>query len=131
MRARLETQCMQRASENVHQIQKEFFMMAFIEPTKGVMAHMTAVETLAAKLNQLGISTTEQAVIGKILATLPRDFHVVSKCFESMAKEEKTLETIRSKLAKEEKILKRQLEEDNRRPSKDTEALVSYGSPDP
>lgn len=94
---------------------------------------MTAVETLAAKLNQLGVSTPEQAVIGKILATLPRDYHVVSKCFESMTKDEKTLENLRSKLAEEEKILKRQSEEDKLKmnaPTKVDDALFTHGPQD-
>ena len=66
------------------------------------MAHMTAVETLAARMNQLNIPTPEQTIIGKILSSVPREYHVVGKIFEVQPKARQTLDDLRTRLAEEE-----------------------------
>ena len=99
------------------------------------MAHMTAVETLAARMNQLNIPTPEQTVIGKILSSVPREYHVVGKIFEAQPKALQTLDDLRTRLAEEEDSLKAEEDKKNRlaaatrdaAASRDEDALAASG----
>ena len=99
------------------------------------MAHMTAVETLAARMNQLNIPTPEQTIIGKILSSVPREYHVVGKIFEAQPKALQTLDDLRTRLAEEEDSLKAEEDKKSRlaaatrdaAASRDEDALAASG----
>lgn len=65
----LETQFLQRAADNKHLLQRDF---SNLRPKEGedIMIHVTALESMAVELNDLGVNVTKHDLITKIICSL-------------------------------------------------------------
>ena len=71
------------------------------------MAHITAVESMASQLQDLEAPVPEEAVMMKIITTLPDDYRFLETAWDSTPDENKNLENLRARLVQEEKKIKR------------------------
>ena len=67
------------------------------------MAHITAVESMASQLQDLEAPVPEEAVMMKIITTLPDDYRFLETAWDSTPDENKNLENLRARLVQEEK----------------------------
>ena len=71
------------------------------------MDHVTAVETFARQLSDIGSPLTEPQIITKILCTLPPSFRTVISAWENLEDKMKTMDRLTNRLIKEEEVNKR------------------------
>ena len=73
MWTRFKIQYLQRAADNKHLLHREFFTL---NPKEGedIMIYVTALESMAAELNDLGVNVTQHDLITKIIVNLPSDY---------------------------------------------------------
>lgn len=67
------------------------------------MIHVTALESMAAQLNDLGVGITDHAVMTKILCSLPSRFDHLVSSWDSMGENDKRIEALRGRLVTEER----------------------------
>ena len=104
MWTRLETQFLQRAADNMHLIHLEFMNK---RPQDGpdIMVHVTALETLAAQLNDLGEPISDNTLMTTILCKLPPRFKWLTHAWQNLRDNERTLEAFRTRLMSEQRSL--------------------------
>lgn len=67
------------------------------------MNHVTALESMAAQLNDLGVNVTDHDIITKIVCSLPTRFDNLVSSWDGMQDQEKTLDALRARLVSEER----------------------------
>lgn len=67
------------------------------------MNHVTALESMASQLNDLGVSVTDHDIMTKIVCSLPSRFDNLVSSWDSMNETDKTLEALRARLISEER----------------------------
>jgi hypothetical protein len=104
MWTRLETQFLQRAADNMHLIHLEFMNK---RPQDGhdIMVHVTALETLAAQLHDLGEPISDNTLMTTILCKLPPRFKWFTHAWQNLRDNERTLEAFRTRLISEQRSL--------------------------
>lgn len=70
------------------------------------MLHVTAIETFARQLEDLGSPLTEAQIITKITCTLPSSFRTLLAAWENFENNKKTLQLLTARLIKEESMNK-------------------------
>lgn len=103
---RLSDQYMQNAADNKHLLKQQFFQLQF-RCDQDVMQHITAIESLAKQLKDLGEPVPEIDVVNKIICTLPPSFRNFMSVWDSLQEEEKTVSLLTTRLLKEERTNKR------------------------
>ena len=95
------------ATTSVHGLQKKFFDLKPI-PSKGICSFLSEVNNVNDQLRELDLSKAfeEDALINKILQSLPSDFFYFNSAWDSTSKIEKTLLNLSERLIKEEEKLK-------------------------
>ncbi len=68
-----------------------------------IMNHVTALESMAAQLNDLGVGITENDIMTKIVCSLPSRFDNLVSSWDGMPENDKTLSTLRARLVAEER----------------------------
>lgn len=86
--------------------------MSLLTDLMQVMDHITAIETMAAQLNDLGAPVSELQVMTKITCTLPPSFRHFVSAWDNVAEADKTLDTLTARLLKEETLNERYGEEE-------------------
>jgi hypothetical protein len=132
MWSRLNTQYLQRAADNKHLLHREFINLRYIisysdlksEYTKVltatldscsyvngeyIMIHVTALESMASQLNDLGVNVSEHDVMTKILCSLPSRFDHLVSSWDSMGDADKTLDALRARLVTEERKINQRI----------------------
>jgi hypothetical protein len=104
MWTRLETQFLQRAAENLHLIHLEF-MKTRPNAREDIMIHVTALETLAAQLNDLAEPISNNTLMTTILFNLPPRFKWFTNAWQNLCDNERTLEAFRTRLICEQRSL--------------------------
>ncbi|KZS04595.1 Uncharacterized protein APZ42_032417 [Daphnia magna] len=102
---RLTSQHEQAALENVHSLLQRFFEYPY-QKGDDVMSHITAIETFARQLEDLGSPLTEAQIITKITCTLPPSFRPLLSSWENLEANKKTLKLLTARLIKEESMNK-------------------------
>lgn len=98
---KLSSQFEQAAAENKYALLQRFFDYRFQKQHR-VMDHITAIETLAAQLSDIGCPQTEAEIITKIICTLPPSLKSVRSDWENVDDPKKTLQLLTIRLLKEE-----------------------------
>jgi hypothetical protein len=95
------------ATQTVHGLQKRFFDL---KPTagKGIRAFLSDVNNVNDQLRELGVTKAfeEDAIISKVLSSLPHNFFYFNSAWDSTSEQEKTLLNLSERLIKEEEKLK-------------------------
>ena len=78
------------------------FNVSLITNFRSSMDHITAIETIAAQLSDIGSERTEAEIITKIICTLPPSFRSVRSAWENVDDSKKTLQLLTTRLLKEE-----------------------------
>lgn len=73
-----------------------------MKPDIEVVDHVSSIEQLAYQLNDSGEPILDQAMICKILSTLPHRFHYLLWTWDNVPRSEKTVEALTLRLLKEE-----------------------------
>ncbi len=68
-----------------------------------IMNHVTALESMAAQLNDLGVNVTDHDIMTKIECSLPGRFDNLVSSWDGMPESEKTLLALRARLVSEER----------------------------
>ena len=68
-----------------------------------IMNHVTALESMAAQLNDLGVNVTDHDIMTKIVCSLPGRFDNLVSSWDGMPETEKTLLALRARLVSEER----------------------------
>lgn len=68
-----------------------------------IMNHVTALESMAAQLNDLGVNVTDHDIMTKIVCSLPGRFDNLVSSWDGMPESEKTLLALRARLVSEER----------------------------
>ena len=68
-----------------------------------IMIHVTAVESMAAQLNDLGVIITQFDLTTKIVCSLPDEFESVVRAWENVPDDLKKMDTLRERLASEQR----------------------------
>ena len=91
------------ATTNVHGLQKKFFDLKPIS-SKGIRSFLSEVNNVNDQLRELDLSKAfdEDAVINKILSSLPSDFFYFNSAWDSTFEIKKTLLNLSERLTKEE-----------------------------
>lgn len=79
------------------------FILNSYVPGDEIMVHITALESMAAQLNDLGVSVTDHDIMTKITCSLPSRFDNLVSSWDGMAEVDKTLEALRARLVSEER----------------------------
>jgi len=98
---KLSSQFEQAAAENKYALLQRFFDYRFQKQHR-VMDHITAIETLAAQLSDIGCPQTEAEIITKIICTLPPSLKSVRSDWENVDDPKKTLQLLTIRLLKTE-----------------------------
>ena len=105
MWVRLTCQHEQATSENKHMVQQSFFEYKF-QKGHDIMSHITAIETMANQLNDLGAPVRDLQIITKIMCTLPPSFRHVVSAWENLDDSKKTIALLTARLLKDENMNK-------------------------
>ena len=73
------------------------------------MIHVTALESMASQLNDLGVNVSEHDVMTKILCSLPSRFDHLVSSWDSMGDADKTLDALRARLVTEERKINQRI----------------------
>jgi transposase InsO family protein len=111
MWTRLTDQYEQVASENKHFLRQRFYQYEF-NKEHDIAAHITMIESMANQLNDMGVSVDEIDIFTKIIVTLPPSYKHIVSVWDNMDDSKKTLQSLRSRLFKEEARNKGCQEED-------------------
>jgi hypothetical protein len=77
------------------------------------MIHVTALESMAAELNDLGVNVTEHDLITKIICSLPVKFDFLSSSWDNIPDNEKTMDALRARLVTEQRRIMSRMTENN------------------
>ena len=91
----------QNATENIQLLQQQFFDLK-MKPSTNVVDHISAVEQLVNQLTDLGEPVSEQAVICKVICSLPPSFKYLTAAWDSVPRNQQTIEALTLRLLKEE-----------------------------
>jgi hypothetical protein len=94
---RLETQYLQRAADNKHLLHRDFLNL---RPTAGedIMVHITALESMATELNDLGVNVTEHDLITTIMCSLPARFGFHASSWDNISDNERSMDALRARI---------------------------------
>ncbi len=67
------------------------------------MIHVTALESMAAELNDLGVNVTEHDLITKVVCSLPVQFDFLPSSWDNIPDHEKTMDALRARLVTEQR----------------------------
>lgn len=76
------------------------------------MIHVTALESMAAELNDLGVNVTAHDLMTKIICSLPPMFDFLSTSWDNIPDEEKTMDGLRARLVSEQRRINARRNED-------------------
>ena len=129
MWTRLETQYLQRAADNKHLLHRDFLNL---RPTAGedIMVHITALESMATELNDLGVNVTEHDLITTIMCSLPARFGFLASSWDNIPDNERSMDALRARIVSEQRRIElRRIEEATLPPTTtpDTGALQATG----
>lgn len=93
----------QKNSTSIHMLQAKFFDYK-MDPKEDITAHITKVESLAQQLADMGQPQTEQAIITKILCSLPPSYRGVISAWDSTVDAARTLSNLTARLIKEQEF---------------------------
>jgi hypothetical protein len=102
---RIPTEYAQAVDDNEHLLMANFFEYKY-QAGHSVMAHVAAIEQLAAHLKDLQAPVSEVQVMSKILLTLPPSFRHFLSAWDNVPTADKTIKLLTSRLVKEETITK-------------------------
>ena len=105
MWSRIQTEYAQAVADNEHLLMAKFFEYKY-QAGHSVMAHVAAIEQLAAHLKDLQAPVSEVQVMSKILLTLPPSFRHFLSAWDNVPTADKTIKLLTSRLVKEETITK-------------------------
>jgi hypothetical protein len=96
-----------RATQSVHSLQKKFFDLKPIAG-KGIRSFLSDINNVNDMLCELDVTKAfeDDALISKILSSLPSDFFPFSSAWDSTPEVDKTLLNLSERLVKEEEKLK-------------------------
>ena len=98
---RLAAQHEQTAEEFQYHLLQSFFDYKY-QKSHNVMDHITAIETLAAQLADIGSPRSEQDFITKIICTLSPSLRPVRSAWKNVAPSKRTLQLLTTRLLEEE-----------------------------
>ena len=98
---RLAAQHEQTAEEFQYHLLQSFFDYKY-QKSHNVMDHITAIETLAAQLADIGSPLSEQDVITKIICTLPPSLRPVRSAWKNVDPSKRNLQLLTTRLLEEE-----------------------------
>jgi hypothetical protein len=130
MWTRLETQYLQRAADNKHLLHRDFLNL---RPTAGedIMVHITALESMATELNDLGVNISEHDLITTIMCTLPARFGFLASSWDNVPDNERSMDALRARIVSEQRRIElRHIEEQASLPpttERDDSALSATG----
>jgi hypothetical protein len=130
MWTRLETQYLQRAADNKHLLHRDFLNL---RPTAGddIMVHITALESMATELNDLGVNISEHDLITTIMCTLPARFGFLASSWDNVPDNERSMDALRARIVSEQRRIElRHIEEQASLPpttERDDSALQATG----
>ena len=101
MWTRIQTEYAQVMADNEHLITAKFFAYKYV-PSHSVMAHVAAIEQMAAHLKDLSAPISDVQVMSKILLTLPPSYRHFLSAWDSVPSNERTIKLLTSRLVKEE-----------------------------
>ena len=101
MWTRITTEYAQSAADNEHLVMAKFFDYKY-QPGQSVMAHVTAIEQIAAHLKNLGSAVSDVQIMSKILLTLPPSFRHFLSAWDNVPTAEKTIKLLTTRLVSEE-----------------------------
>ncbi len=93
-------------TNKIELLKQQFFQLKF-NSGQEVMQHITAIESLAKKLKDLGEPVPEIDIVNKIICTLPPSFRNFLSVWDSLHKDEKTVSLLTTRILKEERTNKR------------------------
>ena len=102
---RLTSQQEQAEIENMHLLLQRFFEHPY-QKGNDVISHITAIETFARQIEDLGSPLTDAQIIKKITCTLPPNFMPMLSSWENLENNKKTLQILTARLIKEERMTK-------------------------
>jgi hypothetical protein len=79
---KLTTQYQQNASDNRHLLRNEFYSYTY-QPGDSIMAQITAVETLAGQLIDVGVPVSDEDIISNIVCNLPLSYRTFQTTWAS------------------------------------------------
>lgn len=95
------------------------------------MIHITALESMATELRDLGVNVTEHDLITTIMCSLPARFGFLSSCWDNVRDNERSMDALRARIASEQRRIElRKTEEEGFKPLTNTPegtALKAYG----
>lgn len=97
---RLSAQYLQNASDNKYLLQKQFYEYKF-KSDHDVLTHITAIELMAAQLEDLGETVSHLQIMTKITSTLPPSFRYFISAWDNIPDDQKTISLLTSRLLKE------------------------------
>ena len=101
MWSRIQTEYAQVMADNEHLITAKFFDYKY-QFGHSVMAHVAAIEQIAAQLKDLNAPMSDVQIMSKILLTLPPSYRHFLSAWDSVPSTEKTIKLLTSRLVKEE-----------------------------
>lgn len=101
---------------------KNFFEYRF-QPGENILSHISAIETMAARLKDIGSEVSDEQLITKIIVTLPAGYDHVSAAWDNLDDSKKTISLLNARLLKEE--LTKKLSADNSLPDSQQAALLA------
>lgn len=96
----------QKDESSVHMVQQQFYEYQK-DKNDDVSTHISKVQSLARRLEDLGEKPTNNAVITKILMTLPPSYRGLVSAWDSTPVDERTLANLTARLLKEEEMDKK------------------------
>jgi hypothetical protein len=91
----------QNVTENVQLLQQQFYELR-MKSGSGVVDNISTVEQLANQLTDLGEIVSDQAVISKIMCSLPPSYRHMQSAWDSVPCHEQNIEYLTLRLLKEE-----------------------------
>lgn len=104
--SRLETLYEQKNETSVHLLLAKFFEYKMDPDKMTVSEHVSHVEQMAQQLEDLGQKQSKTTIITKVLHSLPASFRGVITAWDSVAREQQTMENLLPRLLKEEQLAK-------------------------
>ena len=96
----------QKDETSVHLVQQQFFEYQ-MDKNIDISTHISKVESLARRLEDLGEKQSDTAIITKILLSLPQAYRGLMSAWDSTPKAERTLQNLTARLLKEEEMNKK------------------------
>lgn len=93
-----------------------------------IMIHVTALESMASQLNDLGVNVSDQDVMTKILCSLPSRFDHLVSSWDSMGEADKTLDALRARLVTEERKISQRIAQGQTSNAGTSQASTSGGN---